>query len=89
MSRDLHSLNRGYIRDHIGDYNRVIQGDSRSLDCSSYEKGKHHHSKSSSSRRSSSSSTSTSSSCRTSIYTFVSVHVEDELCLVDPLNPRP
>ena len=84
MSRDLHSLNRGYMRDHIGDYNRVTQGDTRSLDCSSYE---NHHSKSSSSRRSSSSSTSTSSSCRTSIYTLVSVHVEDELCKVDPLNP--
>ena len=32
MSHDLNSFKRGYIQDYIGDYYRVIKGDTRSLD---------------------------------------------------------
>ena len=36
MSCNLNSLKGGYIRDYIGDYYRVIKGDTRSLDSSSH-----------------------------------------------------
>ena len=36
MSHDLNSLKGDYIRGNIGDYYRVIKGDTRSLDSSSY-----------------------------------------------------
>ena len=39
MSYSLNSLKGGYIGDYIGDYYRVIKGDTRSLDYSSYDLG--------------------------------------------------
>ena len=36
MSYSLNSLKGGHLGDYIGDYHRVIQGDTRSLDYSSY-----------------------------------------------------
>ena len=37
MSYGLNSLKGAYIRDYMGDYYRAYQGDTRSLDYSSYE----------------------------------------------------
>ena len=37
MSHSLNSLTGGYIGDDIGDYDRVIEGDTWSLDYSSYD----------------------------------------------------
>ena len=37
MSYSLNSLNGGYIADHIGEYNRVVKGNARSLEDSSHK----------------------------------------------------